>query len=220
MKSINLRKDFEEYYKDTLFKEELKNTYIKNALKELLYDVVSNYERYLVKNIFLPSRRDLALKEITYILVISIKDFLNQINIEEKTIYSTDHAKSSLTCIIKSNISKLKCNLNNKKNNSDYLEDCLNELYRTHDTVSNDSIIQFIYWSVKNIPRLCINTKKSTLDYEINVILKNYFDIVFLVIEEYKKSNKEMSALYLRNFLSSIFIDKILESKYFQKTFN
>ena len=190
MKSKNLQNDFKEFYKTSML-EESKNIHIENGLKELLYDVVYNQEKKKKKKSTLPQKRNLVLKEITYVLSFSIKDFFNQINNEKKTIYSASHVKCYLNRIARFYLYKLRHNFNNKKIYTEYLEKSLVELYRSHDTITTKPIIQFIYWSIKNIPRLCINLKKDSLECEVNEILKNYFDIVFFVIDEYKKSNKE-----------------------------
>lgn len=193
------------------------NLYMKNALKEVLYDVAINPVEYTTKK-YTQTEAHLALKEITYILVTSICDLLFLVRNDEIQLESSINANVSLKRILKENIEMLRQDVT-YQNNYESIEASLKDFY-TYKKVSSDPFIQFIYWGITNIPRLCINPKKNTLDYDITVILVNYFDNIFYAINEFNNRSRRMTTSEIRNFLSSVFIDKILISEYYQKAFN
>lgn len=194
-----------------------KNSYIKIVLKQVLYDVAKNPSEYTIKKNIEIKYSHLALKEIAYIISTSIYDLLfEKFNTE---ITSIENTNSTLKLIIEENISKLQKDIFYQTSDYETIDENLKNFY-TYKKVSKDPIIQFIYWSITNISRLCINPKKDNLDYDITVILTDYINNVFFAINEFNKSSKKLRTSEIRNYLSSVFIDKILMSEYYQKTFS
>lgn len=196
-----------------------KNTYIKKALKEVLYDVAKNPLNYSIESKCTATNRHILLKEITYILVVAIEVFLSRMSLADSQLTSSINAKLELKNCINHQVMKLRTHPYIMQQTNKAMDKKLNKLYQTHKKVSEDSIIQFIYWGIKNLPRLCIDSKKDFVPCEVSEILSNYFDNIFFAIEEYNKNSSQMTSSDVRNYLSSTFIDKILESEYYQKTF-
>ena len=197
-----------------------KNTYVKNALKEILFDTAKNPLKYCIESKCSATNRHIILKEMTYVLAVAIEVFLSRVNLEDSQLTSSINAKTELKNCINQQVMKLRTHPYIIQQTNKTMDKKLNKLYQTHKKVSEDPIIQFIYWSVKNLPRLCIDSKKDLVPCEVSEILNNYFENMFFAIEEYNKNSKQMTSSTVRNYLSSTFIDKILESEYYQKTFN
>lgn len=197
-----------------------RNMHIKDALKELLLDIAENPIKYALEQKITPSTRHLVLKEISYVLTIAIKDFFIYVTTNDVCIISAHNAKSNLSHYIETELMRLRCEHDFWQNPPVILDSRLNKFYTTNEKVSDDPIIQFIFWSIKNIPRLCIDPKKDFLPFEVSDVLKDYFNNMFFAIKKYNNSGIKMKSSQIRNFLCSEFIDLLLLSEYYQQTFN